>query len=77
MVVDSASRAVRIPADQIDPPPPVLGGFSQKVINGVGKMDDKLIILLDAEALLTVEERHALGALETAQPEPAAAVGGL
>src|SRR5208337_6451 len=28
MVVDSASRAVRIPADQIDPPPPVLGGFS-------------------------------------------------
>jgi purine-binding chemotaxis protein CheW len=77
MVVDSASQAVRIPADQIDPPPPVLGRFSQEFISGVGKLDDKLIILLNADAVLTVDERHALGALETAQAEPAAAVGGL
>ena len=65
MVVDSASQVVRIPADQIDPPPPVLGGFSQEFITGVGKMEDKLIILLNADAVLTVEERKALGALDT------------
>ena len=34
MVVDSASQVVRIPADQIDPPPPVFGGFSQEFITG-------------------------------------------
>ena len=72
MVVDSASQVVRIPADQIDPPPPVLGGFSQEFITGVGKLDDKLIILLNADAVLTVEERHALGALDTSAAAQAA-----
>ena len=65
MVVDSASQVVRIPADQIDPPPPVLGGFSQEFITGVGKIDDKLIILLNSDAILTAEERTQLGSLET------------
>ena len=73
MVVDSASQVVRIPADQIDPPPPVLGGFSQEFITGVGKLDDKLIILLNIDAVLTVEERHALGALDITVAEPAPA----
>jgi purine-binding chemotaxis protein CheW len=69
MVVDSASQVVRIPADHIDPPPPVLGGFSKEFITGVGKLDDKLIILLNTDAILTVEELQAIGALETeAQP---------
>jgi len=68
MIVDSASQVVRIPADQIDPPPPVLGGFSQEFITGVGKMDDKLIILLNSDAILTAEERPQLGSLETGGP---------
>ena len=66
MVVDSASQVVRIPADQIDPPPPVLGGFSQEFITGVGKMDDKLVILLNADAILTVDEKVALSAIDAA-----------
>ncbi len=63
MVVDSASQVVRIPADHIDPPPPVLGGLSQEFITGVGKLDDKLIILLNADAILTSDEIRALGSL--------------
>jgi len=66
MVVDSASQVVRIPVDQIDPPPPVLGGFSQEFITGVGKLDDKLVILLNADAILTVDEKVALSAIESA-----------
>ena len=73
MVVDSASQVVRIPADQIDPPPPVLGGFSQEFITGVGKLDDKLIILLNTDAILTIEEMKALGSLDAAEPAPRAA----
>ncbi len=65
MVVDSASQVVRIPADQIDPPPPVLGGFTQEFITGVGKIDDKLIILLNSDAILTAEERTQLVSLDT------------
>jgi chemotaxis signal transduction protein len=44
MVVDSASQVERIPIGQIDPPP-VLGGFSQEFITGVGKIEDKASIL--------------------------------
>jgi purine-binding chemotaxis protein CheW len=65
MVVDSASQVVRIPADQIDPPPPVLGGLSQEFITGVGKLEDKLIILLNADAILTVDEKVALSSIDT------------
>jgi len=66
MVVDSASQVVRIPADQIDPPPPMLGGFSQEFITGVGKLDDKLIILLNTDAILTMEEMNALSTIDRA-----------
>ena len=65
MVVDSASQVVRIPADQIEPPPPVMGGLSQDFINGVGKLDDKLIILLNVDAILNSEELVALSTVET------------
>ena len=66
MVVDSASQVVRIPADQIEPPPPVPGGFSQELITGVGKIDDRLIILLDADSIFTVDEKTALASIDAA-----------
>ena len=66
MVVDSASQVVRIPADQIDAPPPVLGGLSQEFITGVGKIEDKLVILLNVDAILTVDEKVALSSLDPA-----------
>jgi len=69
MVVDSASQVVRIPVDQIDPPPPVFGGVSQDFITGVGKIDDKLIILLNSDAILTAEERTQLGSLHEQEPQ--------
>jgi len=67
MVVDSASQVVRIPTAQIDPPPPVLGGFSQDFITGVGKLEDKLVILLNVDSLLTREEQNALSAIADAK----------
>jgi purine-binding chemotaxis protein CheW len=66
MVVDSASQVVRISADQIEPPPPVLHGPAQRFIVGVGKLGEKLVILLDSDAILSVEE---LAALELLEPE--------
>jgi purine-binding chemotaxis protein CheW len=79
MVVDAASQVVRIPVDQIDPPPPIVGGLSAEYIKGVGKLDDRLVILLNIERILTVEEKVELGKLERAVENPveqAAAVSG-
>ncbi len=49
------------------------GGFAQEFIAGIGKRDDTLIILLNADAVLTMEERAALGSLDTTAAEPALA----
>jgi purine-binding chemotaxis protein CheW len=74
MVVDSASQVVRIPVTQIAPPPPLLGGFSQEFLNGVGKLDDRLVILLNVDRILSGEERIQLRAMAPLEPvEPAAA----
>jgi purine-binding chemotaxis protein CheW len=72
MVVDSASQVVRIPADQIDPPPHLMGNAARGFITGVGKMDDKLILTIDASKILDAEEmREIAGSLEAAEKEPA------
>ncbi len=67
MAVDSASQVVRIPPDQIDPPPPVLQGPSQEFIAGVGKLGDKLVILLDPDIILTPDEKAALSSVRTSR----------
>jgi purine-binding chemotaxis protein CheW len=60
MVVDSASQVVRIPAAQIDPPPLLLGGLPQEYISGVGKLDDRLVTIVNVDRVLSGEERIAL-----------------
>jgi purine-binding chemotaxis protein CheW len=57
MVVDAASQVVRVPADQIEPPPPIVGGLSAEYIRGVGKLDERLVILLNIDKILTQEEK--------------------
>jgi len=63
MVVDAASQVVRIPADQIQPPPPIVGGLSAQYIKGVGKLDSRLIILLDIDRILSHQEKAELDRL--------------
>lgn len=72
LVVDSASEVVRIPSDQIDPPPPIIGGLSAEYIRGVGKLDDRLIILLNIDTVLSDSELHALEAVRSESTDVAA-----
>ena len=75
MIVDSASQVVRIPADQLDPPPPMLGAAAHNFITGVGKLEDRLIITIDTDRVLSAEELNQIsGYLKTAKREPAAAL---
>jgi purine-binding chemotaxis protein CheW len=60
-VVDSVSEVLRIPASSVQPPPPVVAGMDSDYIDGVGKLDDRLLILLDLDSLLDNEEKEALG----------------
>ena len=71
VVVDSASQVVRVPANQFDPAPPVMGKAAGEFIIGVGKIGEKLIILIDVDRILSVEELSQIaGSLEDVSSEP-------
>ena len=61
MVVDSVSHVIRIGEEDIEPPPPVVGGISNEYLKGVGKIGEKLIIV---EKILTTEEKIELDKLD-------------
>jgi len=59
-VVDSVSEVLRIPFSTVEPPPPVVSGLESEYISGVGKLEDRLLILLDLDRLLSHEEAQSL-----------------
>jgi purine-binding chemotaxis protein CheW len=72
MVVDSASQVMRVPADQIDPPPMMMGEAARNIITGVGKIEGKLIAMIDVDRILSVDEMSEIASsLEAAHAEPA------
>ena len=62
-VVDSVSEVLRIPVDTVVPPPAIVSGIDSEYISGVGKLDDRLLILIDLEKLLSNQEHEALTGL--------------
>ncbi len=59
-VVDAVSEVLRIPRSVTEPPPTVVAGINADYITAVGKLEDKLLILLDLEKVFSVEERSSL-----------------
>ena len=62
-IVDAVSEVLRIPADTVEPTPPGAAGVDSEYISGVGKLQDRLLILLDLDKLLTAEDLHRLNSL--------------
>ncbi|NOS99861.1 MAG: purine-binding chemotaxis protein CheW [Phycisphaerales bacterium] len=58
MVVDAVNEVLRINAEQIEPPPSSIAGIDHAYIRGLVKFDDKLLILLNIEQILTAEEQE-------------------
>ncbi len=54
-IVDSVSEVLRIPADTVEPPPR-LGKVEREYVSGVGKLEDRLLILLDVDRLMSDSE---------------------
>jgi purine-binding chemotaxis protein CheW len=55
-IVDSVSEVLRIPAETVEPPPR-LGRVQREYVSGVGKLNDRLLILLDLERLMSDSEQ--------------------
>jgi purine-binding chemotaxis protein CheW len=54
-MVDSVSEVLRIPTETVEPPPR-LGKVQREYVHGVGKLDNRLLILLDVDRLMTDSE---------------------
>lgn len=62
-VVDSVSEVLRIPASTVEPPPAIISGIESEYISGVGKLADRLLILLDLDRLLSKGEQNMLSGI--------------
>ncbi|WP_427338926.1 chemotaxis protein CheW [Caloranaerobacter sp. DY30410] len=63
-IVDEASQTIRLDDKDIDPAPDIVTGIDSKYITGVGKLDERLIILVDLEKILTEEEKKEIESME-------------
>jgi len=60
MVVDAVSEVLRVPANAIEPPSPVVTTIESDYIRGIAKVENRLIILLDLDKVLSWEEKKKL-----------------
>jgi purine-binding chemotaxis protein CheW len=63
-IVDSVSEVLRIPENTIEPPPSIVGGVESDYIEGVGKLDNRLLILLELKKLFTSTDRKDIESFE-------------
>lgn len=53
IVVDAVSDVYSVASENIQPPPDVMGSIDHLFVVGLANIDDKLVIILDIERLVT------------------------
>ncbi len=62
LIVDSVSEVLRLPAQTVEPAPPFVSSVETEYIMGVGKVGERLVILLDINKVFNAEEVNAFAA---------------
>jgi len=62
LLVDNVYQVVRISENNVDPPKEMIDGISEEFIKGIGRLGDRLIIILNLENILF--EKHEIKAGE-------------
>jgi purine-binding chemotaxis protein CheW len=75
LIVDGVSEVLRIPYSLIEPASAVVHGPDADFILGIAKLESKLVILLDADRLLSMDEKQTVSTAYDLQLE-ASGVGG-
>jgi purine-binding chemotaxis protein CheW len=63
-IADFVSEVIRVDASDIDPVPTIISSVSSEYLNGVCKLDKRIIILLNIEKVLSDIEKASLKKLE-------------
>jgi len=56
ILVDAVTEVIRLPSGTVEPPPNLATNVETDYISGVGKLDDRLLILLDIDKVFTSEQ---------------------
>jgi purine-binding chemotaxis protein CheW len=64
LIVDSANDVIDITKNAIEPAPEIIGTVDTDYIEGVAKVEDRLLILLNLQKVLTPEEINDLSTAE-------------
>ncbi len=65
-VVDSVSEVIRLPEKNVEPAPAVIASkIGTEYIYGVGKMDNRLLILLNLDKILSANELQSIQNIST------------
>lgn len=62
MIVDAVTETLRLPVSQIEPLSPLVVSVDSRYLRGVGKVGERLIILLNLDKVLRQDEVEALEA---------------
>ena len=71
-VVDSVSEVIRLPQKNVEPAPSVIANkIGTEYVMGVGKLDDRLLILLNLDKILGAKELRSIQSISTDTAEAA------
>ena len=56
MIVDMVTEVAKIPLTAVEPPPPLITTVSPKFLTGIGKLENRILVILDLERVLSPAE---------------------
>lgn len=62
-IVDDASEVITINNENIEPAPEIVAGIDRRYITGIGKVEERILIILDLDKLFSEKEQEALEAI--------------
>ena len=60
LIVDAVSEVIRLSSNTIEPTPKIVSENQVDYIKGVGKLEDRLLMLLDIDKILTGTDKEKL-----------------
>ncbi|OVE81444.1 hypothetical protein BVY04_03330 [bacterium M21] len=67
LIVDSVSQVMKVPKSQIQEPPETIAGLAGEYLLGIGRVEERMILLLDTEKILKSNEEIVLNSCSQPQ----------
>jgi purine-binding chemotaxis protein CheW len=68
LIVDAVTEVLRLPTGAIEPPPRIVAGIDARFLKGIGRLDKRLLILLDLDRIFAEDEMASIEQITT-EPE--------